>query len=360
MSSMPDVAAVREALGELRDPESGRRLNSTGQVHHVEVTPERVRAVLGLVSHSRPIADEFAASARTFLAERFAVSPAAVTIEIAGHSRRPAALGTIGLRCRSVIAVGSGKGGVGKSSVAACLALTLKRFGCAVGLLDADVYGPSVPQLLGASGQPARAGDKIAPIDVDGMPVMSIGFLVPPDQAIIWRGPMLHSAVTQFLRDTDWGELDYLVIDMPPGTGDVALTLSQTIPLGGAVVVCTPQKVALLDAVKAIAMFHKVQIPVLGVVENMSTFICPDNGQRYDIFGHGGARRLADASGVPFLGEIPIHIPLRERGDGGTTVENLNDPHIAPYLDAVARALVRTLAERAAAAPAQAPLPVLQ
>ena len=183
--------------------------------------------------------------------------------------------------------------------------------------MDADVYGPSIPQLLGLSGRPeVNAEKKIEPIMLDGeMPVMSMGFLVEPDQAVIWRGPMLHGSINQFLGDTKWGELDYLIIDMPPGTGDVALTISQAIPLAGAVVVCTPQEVALLDAIKAISMFRKVNIPLLGMVENMSGFLCPDCGKTYDIFGRGGARSKSEEKQVPFLGCLPIDITLRTAGD---------------------------------------------
>ena len=199
-----------------------------------------------------------------------------MAVELAVHQRKPEKLGEIGLAAKTVVAVGSGKGGVGKSSIAAYLAYGLRRAGCEVGLMDADVYGPSIPHLLGSRERPQIVGDRIQPVVVDGMRVMSMGFLVPEGEAVIWRGPMLHTALTQFLRDTAWGELDYLIIDMPPGTGDVALSLSQLLPLTGAVVVCTPQDVALLDAVKAIAMFRKVNVDVLGMVENMSFFLCPN------------------------------------------------------------------------------------
>src|SRR5579885_943415 len=196
-----------------------------------------------------------------------------------------AAAGQLGLQAKTVIAVGSGKGGVGKSTIAAAIAWGLKRLGSRVGLMDADVYGPSIPHLTGLEGRAeVDENRKIRPFDLDGLKVMSMGFFVPPGEAVIWRGPMLHGAITQFLRDTAWGELDYLIIDMPPGTGDIALTLSQLLPLTGAVVVCTPQDVALLDAVKAIAMFRKVNIPVLCMIENMSYFLCPDCGKRYNIF----------------------------------------------------------------------------
>jgi ATP-binding protein involved in chromosome partitioning len=191
------------------------------------------------------------------------------------------------------------------------------------------------------------------------MPVMSMGFLVPPGEAVVWRGPMLHGAITQMLRDTAWGPLDYLVIDMPPGTGDIALTLSQALPLSGAVVVCTPQDVALLDATKAIAMFRKVNIPLLGMVENMSFFVCPDTNKRWDIFGTGGARRTAHDLDIPFLGEVPIQIPIREHGDAGRAAAVYDDPASRPYFEAICERLVGNLAATAAARPPLPSLPVL-
>ncbi len=353
-----DIEEIRKVLEQVADPETGRSIARTRQLLDVAVDGVEIRVVIGLTPHAAPIHNRFSEKVTALLMEQIP-GCVSVVVELREHQRPIPAIGQIGLRCRSVIAVGSGKGGVGKSTVAACLALGLKRAGCRVGLMDADVYGPSIPNLLGIAGQPARVGEKIAPIDADGMPVMSIGFMVPVEQAVIWRGPMLHSAVTQFLRDTEWGELDFLIIDMPPGTGDVALTLSQMVPASGAVVVCTPQKVALLDAIKALAMFNKVKIPVLGIVENMSSFVCPDNGKSYDIFGKGGARRLAEQTGVPFLGELPINISIRQRGDEGETLANLEDPAIGGYLDAILENLVWGMAERAAANPETPSLPVL-
>ena len=274
------------------------------------------------------------------------------------HERPPVAIGQIGLQVKSVIAVGSGKGGVGKSTVAASIALTLAKSGAKVGLMDADVYGPSLPHLLGMSGRPEVINNKIQPKYYGTMPVMSIGFLVEPDQAVVWRGPMLHGSITQFLRDTYWGPLDYLIIDMPPGTGDIALTLSQLIPLAGAVVVCTPQQVALIDAIKAISMFRLTKIPLLGMVENMSGFICPDNGKRYDIFGHGGARQKAEELKVPFLGEVPLNMQMREKSDEGGIAQALEDPICSAAFDKIVRAMVRQVNARAAQAPGPS-LPVL-
>lgn len=225
-----------------------------------------------------------------------------------------------------IIAVASGKGGVGKSTTAINLALGLLAKGLKVGLLDADIYGPSVPRLTGISGKPEQLdGRLLKPMENYGLKVMSIGFLVEEDTPMIWRGPMVMSALTQMLREVAWGELDVLVVDMPPGTGDAQLTMAQQVPLAGAVIVSTPQDLALLDARKGINMFRKVNIPILGIVENMSTFICPDCGSQHDIFGHGGARAEAEKIGVPFLGEVPLAMPIRETSDSGKPIV-VSDP----------------------------------
>jgi ATP-binding protein involved in chromosome partitioning len=222
---------------------------------------------------------------------------------------------------RNTIAVGSGKGGVGKTTVAVNLALALAREGARVGLLDADVYGPNVPLMMGSTAHPAQgADDKIVPIDAYGIALMSMGFFIDADSPVIWRGPMLTKLLTQFMYDVNWGELDYLIMDMPPGTGDIQLTTAQSVPLTGAVMVSTPQDVALLDAGKALMMFKKLNVPVLGLVENMSTFVCPHCGNPTDLFGHGGAQSAAARYSVPFLGEIPLHLRIREGGDNGRPV----------------------------------------
>jgi ATP-binding protein involved in chromosome partitioning len=234
----------------------------------------------------------------------------------------------------AVIAVASGKGGVGKSTTALNLALGLRDLGLRVGLLDADIYGPSVPRLTGIREKPQLNSDrKMLPIQRFGLAVMSIGFLVEEDTAMIWRGPMVMSAITQMLRDVAWGTLDILVVDMPPGTGDAQLTLAQNVPLKGAVIISTPQDLSLIDARRGLAMFKKVDVPVLGIVENMSYFQCPHCGTRSDIFGHGGARHEAERLGVPFLGEIPLHMSIRAMSDSGTpVVESEPDgPHAAIY-----------------------------
>ena len=351
-----DLNAVRKVLGEYPDPETGRPLAEMKQLRDIVVESGRIRATIALTTHSAPLWQHAKQDLLERLVEGCGAAAQTASIEIVEHVRPPEPIGSIGLTAKSVVAVGSGKGGVGKSTVAASLAVALKESGCKVGLMDADVYGPSIPHLLGLEGRPMIVEGKMQPVYADGMPVMSMGFLVPPGEAVVWRGPMLHGAITQFLRDTAWGDLDYLIIDMPPGTGDIALTLSQVLPLTGAVVVCTPQDVALIDAVKAIAMFQKVNIPILGMVENMSYFLCPDNGKRYDIFGSGGAQAKAKELGVPFLGEAPIQIPIRERGDAGRTADNLSDGQSAPYFQAIRDNLVRHIAADRAAAP---PLPTL-
>jgi ATP-binding protein involved in chromosome partitioning len=234
----------------------------------------------------------------------------------------------------AVIAVASGKGGVGKSTTALNLALGLRDLGLRVGLLDADIYGPSVPRLTGIREKPKLDDNKkMIPIARFGLAIMSIGFLVEEDTAMIWRGPMVMSAITQMLRDVAWGTLDVLVVDMPPGTGDAQLTLAQNVPLKGAVIISTPQDLSLIDARRGLAMFRKVNVPVLGIVENMSYFQCPHCGTRSDIFGHGGARHEAERLGVPFLGEIPLHMSIRSASDSGTpVVESEPDgPHAAIY-----------------------------
>ncbi|WP_312361131.1 iron-sulfur cluster carrier protein ApbC [Ensifer sp.] len=226
----------------------------------------------------------------------------------------------------AIIAVASGKGGVGKSTTSVNLALALKANGLKVGLLDADIYGPSMPRLLKISGRPQQIeGRMIRPMENYGLKVMSMGFLVDEEVAMIWRGPMIQSALLQMLREVAWGDLDVLVVDMPPGTGDAQLTMAQQVPLAGAVIVSTPQDLALIDARKGLTMFRKVEVPVLGIIENMSYFVAPDTGKRYDIFGHGGARKEAERIGVPFLGEVPLTMGIRETSDAGTPLV-VSDP----------------------------------
>ena len=239
-----------------------------------------------------------------------------------------------------MIAVASGKGGVGKSTTAVNLALGLQAAGLKTGILDADIYGPSQPRLLGLSGRPQAMGNKLKPMQAYGLKAMSMGFLVDEGTPIIWRGPMVVSALTQMLRDVDWGELDALVIDMPPGTGDVQLTMAQQVPLSGAIIVSTPQDLALIDARKGLNMFRKVDVPVLGIIENMSYFVCPKCGERSDIFGHGGAKAEAEKLGIAFLGGVPLHMDIRATSDDGRPIvaSSPDSVHAQIYRDIAARA----------------------
>ena len=235
-----------------------------------------------------------------------------------------------------IIAVASGKGGVGKSTTSVNIALGLQALGLKVGILDADVYGPSMPRLMGISGRPETTNGRIMkPMSNYGIKVMSMGFLVEEETPMIWRGPMVMSALTQMMREVEWGDLDVMVVDMPPGTGDTQLTMAQQVPLAGAVIVSTPQDLALIDARKGLNMFAKVNVPLLGIVENMSYFIAPDTGHRYDIFGHGGAQREAERLNVPFLGAVPLHMQIRELSDAGmpVTVKDPDSPHAQIYRD---------------------------
>jgi ATP-binding protein involved in chromosome partitioning len=263
----------------------------------------------------------------------------------------PRAAGVPGVK--QIIAVASGKGGVGKSTTTANLAVALATLGLKVGVLDADIYGPSIPKVFGISGKPKLvSGRTLAPMEAYGLKIMSIGFLIEDETPMIWRGPMVISAITQMLREVAWGELDVLVVDMPPGTGDAQLTMAQQTPLAGAVIVSTPQDLALIDARRGVAMFRKVEVPILGIVENMSYFICPECGHRSDIFAHGGARHEAERLRVPFLGEIPLAMTIRETSDGGRPIV-ASDPgsaHAQAYV-ALARQVQAGLAGAVRAAP---------
>jgi ATP-binding protein involved in chromosome partitioning len=271
------------------------------------------------------------------------------------QGRAPGKQGVPGVS--AIIAVASGKGGVGKSTTAVNLALALKANGLKVGILDADIYGPSMPKLMGLKGRPqTRDGKIIEPMENYGVKVMSMGFLVDEETPMIWRGPMVMSALTQMLREVNWGDLDVMVVDMPPGTGDAQLTMAQQVPLAGAVIVSTPQDLALIDARRGVGMFRKVNVPVLGIVENMSYFIAPDTGKRYDIFGHGGAKLEAERIGAPFLGEVPLDMALRENSDNGTplTATAPDGAHARVYRDIATKVWAQVQAEKSGgkAAPA--------
>lgn len=265
--------------------------------------------------------------------------------EAPGRDMRPHSAAVPGIK--NIIAVASGKGGVGKSTTAANLALALRSLGLRVGLLDADIYGPSMPRLLAITERPRIEDDVVYPVEQYGIKVMSMGFLMQEESPVIWRGPMVVTALMQMTREVHWGELDVLVLDMPPGTGDAQLTMAQQVPLQGAVIVSTPQDLALIDARKGLKMFKQVDVPILGIVENMSTFICPHCGKSSDIFGHGGAEEDARRLGVPFLGAIPLHMTIREMSDAGTPVV-ISDPdgvHARHYRDIALRVATRLFPE---------------
>jgi ATP-binding protein involved in chromosome partitioning len=318
------AAGVREALKAVKYPEVAKDVVSTGLVRGVTATGGEVTVQLQL-----PTMVVAAAVRDAFIKEVTAAAQAVpgVTRVTLDTTIRVASLPAAADKNRmpgvkNVIAVASGKGGVGKSTVATNLALALKRWGARVGLLDADVFGPSVPQMLGQASQAAggTADKRIAPALFQGLPVMSVAFFVEKSDAVVWRGPMVHKLLQQFLEDVDWGELDYLVIDFPPGTGDVQLSMAQLAPLGGALMVTTPQEVAVIDVVKGISMFKKLEVPILGVVENMSYYVCPSCGHHDEIFARGGGRKLAETVGAPFLGEIPLDAKVRFGGDSGMPV----------------------------------------
>jgi ATP-binding protein involved in chromosome partitioning len=312
---MSTEAEVLQRVRSVKDPEIGRSLGDLDMTRGATIAGDTATVKIELPTPAYPRRERISDSIRSAI---LSAHPdiKSVNVEFTAVVRGKMTGGAIGLRAKNVIAVGSGKGGVGKSTVAASLAFGLKSLGCQVGLMDADVYGPSIPHMIGSIDRPAAMKvttasgeeiERIQPVSIDGLKVISMGYFLKPDQAVIWRGPLLHRAITQFLKDTDWGDLDYLIIDLPPGTGDVSLTLSQLLGLAGAVVVCTPQQVALLDAVKAISMFNQVKIPLLGIVENMTG----------EIFGRGGAKAKAEELGLPFLGELPIDAGIRIRGDAG-------------------------------------------
>jgi ATP-binding protein involved in chromosome partitioning len=308
---------VLDALRGVQDPDLHRDIVSLGFVKDLSITGSRVSFAIELTTPACPVKQQMEAAARQAVAALPGVGQVDVTMTSRVTSSRMGPSDYLP-GVRNTIAVASGKGGVGKSTVAANLAVALRRAGARVGLLDADMYGPCIPTMMGAEGPLTHAADdKVLPLEVHGVKIMSMGFFLPKEEAVIWRGPMLHKMVQEFLGRVDWGELDYLVIDLPPGTGDIQLSLCQTIPLTGAVIVSTPQDVALEVASKAILMFKKLKVPILGIVENMSYHVCSHCGEREDIFGHGGARAASTQAGIPFLGEIPLHTTIRVNSDAG-------------------------------------------
>jgi ATP-binding protein involved in chromosome partitioning len=311
---------VLNALSTVQEPELHRDLVTLKMIKDVAVKGDEVNFTIVLTTPACPLRGQIDSEATAAVK----AIPGVKRVSIKWDASVPSDMrisGRLNLDVRSTIAVASGKGGVGKTTVAVNLAVALANAGASVGLLDADIYGPNIPIMLGLENQhPMAEADKIIPLEAFGLKVMSMGFLVTPEQAMIWRGPMLHSAIQQFLSDVAWGSLDYLVIDLPPGTGDAQLTLAQTLPLTGAVIVATPQDVALADVVRGVTMFNRLNVPVLGIVENMSYFVCPHCGERTDIFAHGGARRMAEKMQVSFLGEVPLDPKIRMGGDTGLPI----------------------------------------
>ena len=316
-----EQAAVLSALAIVRDPDLNRDIVSLGFIKDLAIDGERVAFTIELTTPACPVKDLMRDQARAAVLGVPGVSAVDVTMSarvreaVGGEGGRQPLVGV-----KNVIAVGAGKGGVGKTTLAVNLAIALAKCGSKVGMIDGDIYGPNVPIMLGMKTELVTDGQKIVPAEKYGLQVISMGFLTKDDAPIIWRGPMLHGALQQFFREVKWLNLDYLIVDMPPGTGDVALSLSQTVPVAGAIVVTTPQQVSLADSRRAVAMYKKLNIPALGLVENMSHFVCTNCQHEADIFGHGGGERLAAELGVPFLGRVPIYQPIREGGDSGVPI----------------------------------------
>ncbi len=329
---------VKEVLATMVDPILERGLVSHRFFNRAEVSGGRVTVHLDVPAHAYPQSGRNDLVERVVAALREAgASDVDVALEVATAWSPPPSEKALLDGTKNIIAVAAGKGGVGKSTVAVNLAMALQQQGAKVGLLDADVFGPSIPQMLGTPSEPAHATaeQKIVPAVHHGLKVISVGFFVDRDQPVIWRGPVVHKLLEQFLRDVEWGELDYLVCDLPPGTGDVQLSLSQLISIAGAVMVTTPQEVSVSDVMKGIGMFRETEIPLLGVIENMSFYLCPECGHRDEIFAHGGGRRLAESQGLPFLGEIGIDSRIRDGGDNGVpvVVAEPDSVHAATFLD---------------------------
>ena len=319
--SRPAVDDVRRVLATVEDPELHRDLVSLNMIEDIRVDGDGdVSFRVVLTTPACPLRAQIERDCRNAVAKLPGVGRISVemTARVA-HGRAPAGKKPIP-GVRHVIAVGSGKGGVGKSTVAVNLAVALAEAGARVGLLDADITGPNIPLMLGVDGEPVAIGDKVAPMYAHGIEVISIEFFVPKGQPVIWRAPMVVGAIQQFLSDVAWGDLDYLVVDLPPGTGDASISLAQIVPLSGVVIVSTPQEVALLDARKSLTMFEKLDTPILGLVENMSYFVCPNCAERHEIFGFGGAERAAKELDLPLLGRIPLDPEIREGGDRGMPI----------------------------------------
>lgn len=337
-------ATVLDALKVVQDPDLHRDIVSLGFIKGLNVDGGRVSFTIELTTPACPVKDQMRDQARAAVLR----VPGVESVDVTMSAQVREAAAADGQRqplpgVKNIIAVGAGKGGVGKTTVAVNLAVALAKAGSRVGIVDGDIYGPNVPIMLGMKTQLVTDGQKIVPAEKYGLQVISIGFLTSDDAPIVWRGPMLHGALQQFFREVRWAALDYLVIDLPPGTGDVALSLSQTVPVAGAIVVTTPQQVSLADSRRAIAMYRKLNIPVLGIIENMSHFVCPSCGHDADIFGHGGGEQMAGDLDVPFLGRIPVYQPIREGSDTGVplVVKEPDSPAARAFMAAAERTAAR-------------------
>ena len=343
--------AIFDALREVQEPELGRDIVTLNMVKEISIDGADVAFTIELTTPACPLKDEIERNTRAALS---AIGAGKVDITWGAMVRRAAPQQPQQLLpgVKNVIAVASGKGGVGKSTVSVNIAVALAQAGASVGLLDADITGPNIPMMLGVEGQPtASATNKIVPLERHGVKCISIQFFVPEGQPIVWRGPLIGGAIQQFLRDVDWGELDYLVIDLPPGTSDAQLTLAQAVPLGGAVLVTTPQEVALSDVTKALAMFKRLSVPILGIVENITAIACPHSGEHTENFGRGGGERFAAQHGIDYLGGVPLDITVRQGGDVGVPAVAQREPGpAAKALSAVAGAVAAHMSVRAATA----------
>ena len=353
MSTLTE-GAILDALSQVQEPELGRDIVTLNMVKDIVIEGTTAAFTIELTTPACPLKDEIETNTRSALT---AIGVTDVTLTWGSMVRRAAPRQAEQLlpNVKNVIAVGSGKGGVGKSTVSVNLAVALAQAGASVGLLDADITGPNIPMMLGVDGQPkASANNKITPLERHGVKCISIQFFVPEGQPIVWRGPLVGGAIQQFLRDVDWGDLDYLVVDLPPGTSDAQLTLAQSVPLGGAVLVTTPQEVALSDVSKALAMFKRLSVPILGLVENMAGFVCPHCDEVTEIFGRGGGERFCQEHGVDFLGAVPLDVTVRQGGDVGVPAVAQREPGAAARaLTAVAGAVAARMSVRAAGADPQ-------
>jgi ATP-binding protein involved in chromosome partitioning len=351
-------AVVLDALRAVQDPDLHKDIVELGFVKHLAIDAGRVSFAVELTTPACPVKDLMRDQAHAAVSAVPGVTDVAVEMTasvraMAGHESGRAPVDGV----KNIIAVGAGKGGVGKTTVAVNLAVALAAQGSRVAMVDGDMYGPNLPIMLGLKGKLETEGQKIVPAEGHGLQVVSLGFLTEDDAPVIWRGPMLHGAVQQFFREVRWTDVDYLIVDMPPGTGDVALSLSQTVPVAGAVVVTTPQKVALADTRRAVQMYRKLNIPILGLVENMSHFVCPGCERESDLFGKGGGERLADELSVPFFGRVPLHEAVRAGGDAGVPIV-VSEPD-SPAAQALAGAAARVAQQLSIASYARRAIPLV-